>query len=162
MHYIKLLRPIFTINLNPKCGFVVTIGMEFRWRVTNGTQVASIPIKAQQYEYRLDGDNRCDNQTRPPVHRSWRKRICRFPREEQHALTRKLLGELLISDADFDAFCLTYFHQIRHNFSSASDRVQRETMLLEREEPVIILTSLFKHKRKIFISAFFRLTRCRL
>ncbi len=44
---------------------------------------------------------------------------------------RRRINERLRSDADFDAFCLDHFADVRRKFNDRMDRTQRITMLLE-------------------------------
>ncbi len=43
---------------------------------------------------------------------------------------RELLRQCLRTDADFDAFCLDHFGEVRLRFGSGMDRVQKENLLL--------------------------------
>lgn len=49
------------------------------------------------------------------------------------AHVRKLLNAALITDADFDAFCLDYFPNVKRRFGAAMQRVEKVNLLLEVE-----------------------------
>lgn len=58
---------------------------------------------------------------------------------------RRLLNEVLYTDADLDAFCLDYFPEIQQRFSAGMDRIQRVNLLLQLvSDPEIILDQLRK------------------
>jgi len=59
------------------------------------------------------------------------------------ASVRKLLGEVLKSVEDFDAFCRDYFFEpVFKRFSSGMDRVQKTTLLLTHASPSAVLDAL--------------------
>lgn len=58
------------------------------------------------------------------------------------ASLRQLLGKVILSDADLDAFCLSHSPQIRGRFTPDTNRVQKTTLLLEQAHPAEILERL--------------------
>jgi hypothetical protein len=48
---------------------------------------------------------------------------------------RRLLGAVLRSDADLEAFCLDHFERTYARFSGTMDRVQKTNLLLLHEDP---------------------------
>jgi nucleoside phosphorylase len=65
----------------------------------------------------------------------------REPRPTKASL-RKLLMEVLPDIGSFEAFCSDYFEDVHRRFSGGMDRVQRETLLLTREKPSVVLERL--------------------
>lgn len=57
----------------------------------------------------------------------------RFMRLTQPEL-RALVGSVLRSDADFDAFCSDYFPEVRNRLSDGMDRTRKTTILLEQAD----------------------------
>lgn len=45
---------------------------------------------------------------------------------------RRLLNQALVSDADFNAFCLDYFPDVHRRFGGGMDRLQKTNLLLEQ------------------------------
>ena len=61
---------------------------------------------------------------------------------------RKLLRELLPSDADQNAFCLDCFPDIYERFAAGMDRLSKTNLLLELAAPVEIANALQRHTAK--------------
>jgi hypothetical protein len=61
------------------------------------------------------------------------------------ASLRQLLGVVLRSDADLEAFCLDHFAGTHRRFSNGMDRVQKTSLLLLHEDPAIVLARLGEH-----------------
>jgi hypothetical protein len=61
---------------------------------------------------------------------------------------RGLLGRVLRTDADLDAFCLDYFDDTHRRFAAGMDRVAKTNLLLQIEEPTAILGRLRDHAPK--------------
>lgn len=55
---------------------------------------------------------------------------------------RNLIKFLLVSDSDFEAFCLDYYHHIKARFTNAMDMEAKITLLLERVESQQVLADL--------------------
>lgn len=55
------------------------------------------------------------------------------------AALRKYIGEVLANAADFDAFCLDHFPAVHQRFTNGLDRVSRVNLLLELEQPDLIV-----------------------
>lgn len=72
---------------------------------------------------------------RPPSSANQRL-LSRYPTKSS---IRRLIGQLLRNDSDFDAFCLDYFPSIKKKFSAAMDRVAKINILLEGVDEVVIL-----------------------
>lgn len=49
---------------------------------------------------------------------------------------RREIGALLVSDSDFDAFCIDYFVGVFRRFSGSMDRTAKENLLLLHADPV--------------------------
>jgi hypothetical protein len=58
---------------------------------------------------------------------------------------RKLLGAVLRSDADLDAFCFDYFTRTHSRFSSGMSRVEKTTLLMQCEDPCAVFARLREH-----------------
>lgn len=58
---------------------------------------------------------------------------------------RKLLAELLRTDADLDALCLDYFAHVYKRFGQGMDRLTKVNLLLELIEPAVVLRGLRSH-----------------
>lgn len=54
------------------------------------------------------------------------------------AALRKLLYEVLRTDADFEAFCLDHFHEIHRRFCQGMDRQTRINLLMELSDPASV------------------------
>jgi hypothetical protein len=67
---------------------------------------------------------------------------------------RKLLVEVLRTDADFDAFCMDYFHPIEQQFSAEMDRTRKINLLFQRVDPKKIFTFLQLHCPEDFSSGY--------
>lgn len=61
------------------------------------------------------------------------------------ASVRRLLGVVLKSAEDFDAFCHDHFESVHQRFSSGMNRVQRTTTLFTHVNPAEVLEALRKH-----------------
>lgn len=55
---------------------------------------------------------------------------------------RKLLSAVLVTEADFEAFCIDYFPRVRERFSLGMDRLSRTNLLLELTEPAALVQQL--------------------
>ena len=58
---------------------------------------------------------------------------------------RKLLGAVLKTSTDLDAFCIDHFPEVSRRFSSGMERPAKEGILLETVEPEEILSALKLH-----------------
>jgi hypothetical protein len=57
---------------------------------------------------------------------------------------RRLIGEVLSTDSDFEAFCLDYFPQVAKRFANGNDRLQKLNLLLRLASHEEILAHLSK------------------
>lgn len=57
---------------------------------------------------------------------------------------RRMLGLVLRTDSDFNAFCLDFFPDIYERFTTGMDRVQKSNLLLTLAEPTDIFASLLE------------------
>jgi 3',5'-cyclic AMP phosphodiesterase CpdA len=57
---------------------------------------------------------------------------------------RRALNQLLITDDDFEAFCIDWFPDVFRRLSSGMDRVQKTNLLLELQDPAEIWSALAK------------------
>ncbi len=58
---------------------------------------------------------------------------------------RKLLGAVLKTSTDLDAFCIDHFPDVWRHFSAGMARASRESLLLELAEPSEIVAALARH-----------------
>jgi hypothetical protein len=58
---------------------------------------------------------------------------------------RKLLGAVLRSDTDLEAFSLDYFPATHARFTAGMDTKQKTNLLLQHEAPAVILAKLREH-----------------
>lgn len=162
MRYLQRLRPTLALSLTRRKGFIFQValdcylgdsGASFR-EDSEQQDVSSRPARAR----RCRAAEATGTTPHAPGKRAelldWLMVARLLPRQERHTITRQILTKLLIRDTDFDAFCLTYFPHIRKNFSSAMDRTQRETMLLERTTTLTILKYLHRAYRRPFVLTF--------
>src|SRR4051812_28175940 len=59
---------------------------------------------------------------------------------------RALVGSVLRSDADFDAFCSDHFPKVRDRLSDGMDRTRKTTILLEHADHERLAELLRPHK----------------
>lgn len=69
------------------------------------------------------------------------------PTKSVRASLRQAIGRILLTDADFEAFCIDYFHEsVAKRFSASMDRVAKVNLLLSVEEPRSIETALIEYE----------------
>lgn len=166
MRYIQRLRPTLALSLTRRDGLTFQVGLDC-YLTNSGTSSAKDSEQPDAPSQRVAArrSRTTEAQVTPPHLSSKRAKLLDWlmvarllPRQERHIITRQMLARLFIRDTDFDAFCLTYFPLIRKNFSSAMDRTQRETMLLEQTKPLTILKSLHRSCKRQFVLTFLSYT----
>lgn len=72
------------------------------------------------------------------------------------ALLRILLRQLILTDPDFDAFCLDRFSEVQRRFAHGMDRLSKSNLLLEIVEPSSVLEQLVQHFGKVEVEQAFQ------
>ena len=63
---------------------------------------------------------------------------------------RQLLGAVLVTDSELDAFCNDFFPRVHRSWSAGMDRSQKHTLLLAREELADIVNKLAEAEPELF------------